>query len=391
MITLLSRVFIKNKDDKEKLRQSYGMLCSAAGIALNVLLFAIKFIAGTLSGAISVTADAFNNLSDSGSSVITMLGFRLAAKKPDPDHPFGHGRIEYLSGIAVSILIVVMGVELLTGSVQKILHPEQPEISLLVFAVLAVSVAVKLYMFAYNRKYGKMYSSAAMLATSTDSLSDCISTGVVFLSMLFTYLTHINIDAYCGLAVSLFILYAGGKSAYETIQPLLGQPPEKEFVDSIEELVTSFPTVTGVHDLVVHDYGPGRRMITLHAEVPAEGDILEIHDEIDNIERELYNRLNCFATIHMDPVQTENEEVNALKTLAVETCAEIDGIIKLHDFRTVIGATHINLIFDVVVPFKYRLTDDALRKEIAERIRAKNKKLCCVITVDKDFVSGKQE
>lgn len=391
MIKLLSKIFIKDKNEKTDLRQAYGMLCSAVGIALNIVLFAIKFIAGSLSGAISVTADAFNNLSDSGSSVITMLGFRLAAKKPDPDHPFGHGRIEYLSGIAVSVLIIIMGVELLTSSVQKIFSPEKPEISLLVFGILIVSVAAKLYMFLYNRKYGKLYSSAAMTATSADSLSDAVSTFVVLLSMLFTYFTNINIDAYCGAAVSLFILYAGAKSAYETIQPLLGQPPEKEFVDSIEELVMAHDIVYGIHDLVVHDYGPGRCMISLHAEVPASGNILEIHDEIDNIEFELRQKLNCEAVIHMDPIQTDNEEVNKLKEIVDEVLSEIDPVIKFHDFRVVFGNTHTNLIFDVVVPHKYKLTDEDVKKTIFTKINEKNNKLFSVVTVDKDYVSGEQK
>lgn len=390
MIKLLSSIFIKNKDGKKDLRQAYGMLCSCVGIALNVLLFAIKFIAGTLSGAISVTADAFNNLSDSGSSLITMLGFRLAAKKPDPGHPFGHGRVEYLSGIAVSILIVVMGVELLTSSVKKIFAPEEPEISALVFVILGVSILTKLYMFLYNRKYGKLYSSAAMTATAADSLSDTLATSVVLLSMIFTYFTHINIDAYCGTAVALFILYAGMKSAFETIQPLLGQPPEKEFVEEIEAIVLAHPIVSGIHDMVVHDYGPGRCMISLHAEVDAAGDILEIHDEIDNIERELYEKLGCETVIHMDPIQTDNEEVNALKNLALSVCAELDPIIRLHDFRVVFGNTHTNVIFDIVVPHKYAKSDGELKKEISAGLQKADPKLFAVITVDKDYVSGKQ-
>lgn len=389
MIAFLAKFFIKKTEDKDKLRQAYGLLCSGVGIALNILLFVIKFIAGTVSGAISVTADAFNNLSDSGSSLITMLGFRLAAKKPDPTHPFGHGRVEYLSGIAVSILIVIMGVELLTSSVKKIFSPEAPEISLLVFAILAISILAKFYMFLYNRKYGRLYSSQAMTATATDSLSDTLSTTVVLLSMVFTYFTKINIDAYCGAAVALFILYAGIRSAFETIQPLLGQPPEKEFIDSVEEIVLSHENILGIHDLIVHDYGPGRCMITLHAEVPANGDILDLHDEIDRIERELFEKLNAAATIHMDPIQTDNEEVEQYKAFAAAGCAEVDPVIRFHDFRVVTGKTHTNLIFDVVVPFKFRLGDEELKKAIDDRIRAKDSSLFTVITVDKDYVSGK--
>lgn len=385
MIKLLSGLFIKNGTQGEELRQKYGMLCSGAGIALNVLLFAIKFIAGSLSGAISVTADAFNNLSDSGSSLITMLGFRLAAKRPDPGHPFGHGRIEYLSGIAVSILIVLMGFELFTSSVSKIMKPEVPEISAVVFIILGVSIAVKFYMFLYNRKYGRLYNSAAMKATATDCLSDMISTGVVFVSMIITYFTNVNIDAWCGLAVAAFILFAGLKSAYETIGPLLGQPPEKEFVEKIEEIVLAGKDILGVHDLIVHDYGPGRCMISLHAEVPASGDILEIHDEIDNLERELCEKLGCMAVIHMDPVQTDNENVRRLKAVAEEACRSVFEDMKLHDFRIVEGNTHTNLIFDIVVPHDFRLSDSELRRSIDEKIKEYDKKLFTVITVDKDY------
>lgn len=389
MIKLITEFLLKNNKDSEKLRQTYGMVCSGAGIALNILLFVIKFTAGSLSGAISVTADAFNNLSDSGSSLITMLGFRLAAKKPDPGHPFGHGRIEYLSGIAVSILIVLMGFELLTSSVNKIISPEVPEVSPLVFIILAISIAVKFYMFMYNRKYGRRYNSQAMVATATDCLSDMVSTSVVFISMLITYFTDINIDAYCGLAVAAFILFAGLKSAYETIGPLLGQPPEAEFVQKIEDIVMAGKDIIGVHDLIVHDYGPGRCIISLHAEVPASGDILDIHDEIDNLERELAEKLGCIAVIHMDPVQTDNENVRRLKEIAEEKCREIYEDIRLHDFRIVEGNTHTNLIFDVVVPHGFKLNDEQIKADIEKKIKEYDKKLFTVVTVDKDFVQAK--
>ncbi len=389
MIKLFARLFSKGNTDSEKLRQTYGMVCSGAGIALNILLFVIKFTAGSLSGAISVTADAFNNLSDSGSSLITMFGFRLAAKKPDPGHPFGHGRIEYLSGIAVSILIVLMGFELLTSSVNKIITPEAPQVSLLVFIILIISIAVKFYMFLYNRKYGKKFNSRAMIATATDCLSDMISTSVVFISMLLTYFTDINIDAYCGLAVAVFILIAGVKSAYETIGPLLGQPPEPEFVRQIEDIVMSGKDVLGVHDLIVHDYGPGRCMISLHAEVPASGNILDIHDEIDNLEKELGEKLGCVAVIHMDPIQTDNETAVKLKAVAEEKCREIYEDIKLHDFRIVEGNTHTNMIFDVVVPHSFSIGDAELKAEIEKKIKEYDKNLFTVVTVDKAYADMK--
>lgn len=387
MIKLLTKIFSSKNGEGEENRQFYGMICSGAGIALNIILFIIKFVAGSLSGAISVTADAFNNLSDSGSSLITMFGFRLAAKKPDPEHPFGHGRIEYLSGIAVSILIVIMGVELLTSSFDKILHPEAPETGAVVFVILAVSIAVKFYMFLYNRKYGKICNSAAMKATATDCLSDMVSTLVVFVSMIITHFTSVNIDAYCGLLVAVFILVAGVKSAFETIGPLLGQAPEASFVKEIEEIVLSSENVMGVHDLIVHDYGPGRCMISLHAEVPASGDILLLHDEIDNLERNLSEKLGCVAVIHMDPIQTDNENVERLKEVAYSACLAVYDKIKLHDFRIVEGNTHTNLIFDVVVPHGFSLSDSEIKSRIDEKVKEHDSKLFTVITVDKDFVN----
>ena len=386
MIKLLSKIFIKDKDGRTDLRQAYGMLCSAVGIALNIVLFAIKFIAGSLSGAISVTADAFNNLSDSGSSIITMLGFRLAAKKPDPNHPFGHGRVEYLSGIAVSVLIIIMGVELLTSSVQKIFSPEEPEISAVVFAILGVSVAVKLYMFLYNRKYGRLYSSAAMTATSADSLSDAVSTSVVLLSMVFTYFTHINIDAYCGAAVALFILYAGAKSAYETIQPLLGQPPEKEFVDKLTERVMSFDGVVGVHDMMIHDYGPGRLFGSLHAEVPSTCDIMEIHDTIDVIEHTVWQEFGMLLVIHLDPIVVDDEFITGLRRTTLERVQAIDPELSIHDFRVVTGPSHTNLIFDLVTPHNFRYSDAELSRMVQETMHEENERYFVVVQVERNFV-----
>lgn len=385
MVNLLSHIFLKRaKTDSEK-RRGYGLLCSALGVFLNIVLFAVKFAVGKISGSLSVTADAFNNLSDSGSSVITMLGFKLAAKKPDPGHPFGHGRMEYLSGLAVSVMITVMGAELGISSVKKIFSPEPPEISTAVFVSLAVSILVKLYMFAYNRSYGKKYASPAMLATASDSISDAVSTGVVLISSAVTYFTDINTDAYCGAAVSLFILYAGLKSVYDTVDPLLGKAPEKDFTDRISDIVLSGKCVLGIHDLIVHDYGPGRRMISLHAEVPASGDLLEMHDEIDNLERRLSDELGCHAVIHMDPIQTDDEEVNRLRVMTDEVLEDISTDIKMHDFRVVSGTTHTNLIFDVLVSFSFKMTDAQLQKLIADKIAQRDPSLHAVVSVDRDY------
>lgn len=381
MIELLSKLFKNRKDE----RSYYGTLCSATGIGLNILLFILKFTIGTISGALSVTADGLNNLSDSGSSLITIFGFKLAGKKPDPKHPFGHGRIEYMSGLAVSILIVVMGIEALKSGISAIITPEIPEIRPVVFISLGVSILVKIYMFLYNRKYGKQYNSGAMLATATDSLTDCISTSVVIICMAVTAFTGFNIDGYCSSAVALLIIWAGLKSAYETIQPLLGQPPEPEFIQSIKDVVLRDSHILGIHDLIVHDYGPGRRMISLHAEVPADGDILELHDIIDNIEAAISEELNTFAVIHMDPIENKDEDTLALKEKVALIISDIDPVLNFHDFRVVKGQTHTNLIFDILVPFKYKYSDEDLINRITSSVNQLSEKYRCVINIDKDF------
>ena len=386
MVSFLARAFIRSEGKTpEELRKAYGILCGAVGIALNVLLFAGKFFAGTLSGSIAITADAFNNLSDAGSSIVTLLGFQLAGQKPDPHHPFGHGRIEYLSGLAVSMLILLMGFELGKSSIEKILHPEAVDSSPLVIAILCVSIAVKLYMCFYNRSIGKKINSAAMEATATDSLSDSVATSAVLIATLVSRFTGLQIDGWCGVAVAAFILFSGFNAAKDTINPLLGTPPTKEFVDQIASLVLSHPAVIGIHDLLVHDYGPGRLMISLHAEVSAKANLLEIHDEIDNIERQLQAELNCHAVIHMDPVAADDALVTQTKQSVVALVKGIDPCLTLHDFRMVTGPTHTNLIFDVVAPFSFAMTDEALTDEIQRKVAAMDGNYFAVVTVDKDF------
>ena len=315
MITLLSKIFIKNHDDvtNPAVRKAYGMLCSLTGIFLNVLLFAGKYIAGTLAGSIAVTADAFNNLSDAGSSVITLLGFRMASKKPDPDHPFGHGRIEYLSGLAVSLIIIVVGVQLGLESIDKIRSPEEIDASLLPMLILVASICVKGYMFFYNRAVGRKINSPGMSATATDSLSDCIATLVVLISMLVARFTGVNIDGWSGAVVAVFIIYSGFSAARDTLSPLLGSAPDPELVKRIVDIVMAHPEVLNVHDLIVHDYGPGRLMVSLHAEVPGNGDIYELHDAIDTAEYELQKELGCSAVIHMDPVSTDDSKIGRMR------------------------------------------------------------------------------
>ena len=383
MVQFLAKYFIK--DSTADPRTAYGALCGILGIILNLLLFGIKFFAGTLASSIAITADAFNNLSDAGSSVVTLLGFRLASQKPDPAHPFGHGRVEYLSGLAVSVLILLMGVELGKSSLRKILDPTPTDASYLVIVLLLVSIAVKLYMASYNRSIGKKIGSTALMATGLDALSDSVSTAVVLLSILVTRWTGLLVDGWCGIAVACFILYAGFNAAKDTIDPLLGTPPTPEFVDNIESLVMAYPDVLGIHDLIVHDYGPGRCMISLHAEVDSGGDILALHDEIDNIERHLQSCLNCHAVIHLDPVVTDDLEVFETKQLIKQLVHEIDPTISIHDFRMVTGPSHTNVIFDVVVPFDFPLSDEELTTRIQSQIRKLEGNYYAVVTVDKSY------
>lgn len=388
MISLLAKIFIKNRDGEspETLRFRYGVLCGAFGIFLNLMLFAGKLVAGMLSGSISVTADAFNNLSDAGSSLITLVGFRIAGHKADSHHPFGHGRFEYISGLLVSILIILVGFELGKSSVEKLFAPEPVVFSALTLSILAVSVAVKLYMAFYNKRIGKKLDSPAMEATAVDSLSDAASTFVVFICMLLSHFFEWEIDAWCGLAVSGFILVSGIRSAKQTIDPLLGQPPSAELVGRIESIVRSHPYVVGIHDLVVHDYGPGRLMISLHAEVPADGDLLKIHDSIDNAEKELNHALCCEAVIHMDPVETDDARTNETKEKIAALVRTLDPRITIHDFRMVSGETHTNVIFDAVVPFDVSLDEKEVAARISELVSALDGNYYAVVNIDKAVV-----
>ncbi|MBQ3532151.1 MAG: cation transporter [Oscillospiraceae bacterium] len=388
MITLLSKWLIRDhqKMGDPLVRRAYGQLCGIVGIALNVLLFAGKFFAGTLSGSIAITADAFNNLSDAGSSVVTLLGFRLAGKKPDPEHPFGHGRIEYISGLVVAALILLMGVELAKSSFQKILHPEEVEFSIAAVVILIASIAVKLYMSVYNRRIGKKINSAAMVATGIDSLSDTISTAAVLVAMLVGKFSGLMIDGWVGMVVALFILYSACRAAMETLNPLLGQAPEEEFVQSIEELVMAHEEVCGIHDLMVHDYGPGRVMISLHAEVPASGNILELHDLIDSIEMKLREKLDCEAVIHMDPIVTDDTLTTDLRQKMALLVKEVDEQATIHDFRMVMGPTHTNLIFDAVVPFGRDKSNAQIEEEIKAKVRAMEGAYFAVVRVENSYV-----
>lgn len=385
MIRLFTKLFIKNPEDTSSpaVRQAYGVLSGAVGIFLNLALFAGKFAAGLISGSIAITADAFNNLSDAGSSVITLIGFRMAGQKPDPGHPFGHGRIEYLSGLFVSIAILIMGFELIQSSVSKILHPEPVAFSPAIILILAASILVKCYMYLYNRMISRKIDSAAMMATARDSLSDTIATSTVLVCTLLSYFQNLQIDGWCGILVGLFILYSGYDAARDTINPLLGQAPDPAFVKQVESLVLSYPDILGVHDLIVHNYGPGRIMISVHAEVPADGDILALHDTIDNIEHELKSRLLCEAVIHMDPVCTHDEETVRLREIVSGFAGEIDKSLSVHDLRLVRGATHTNVIFDLLIPYGFPISDEKTVSLIREKITGLDGNYIAVINVDK--------
>ena len=386
MITLLSRLLIRpNGRDAAGLRKAYGMLCGAVGILLNVLLFSGKLLAGSLAGSVAITADAFNNLSDAGSSAITLLGFHLAGQKADAHHPFGHGRIEYLSGLGVAVLILLMGWELLQSSLSKILHPAPVAASPLVIAILCVSVGVKLYMAFYNWRLGRRLDSSAMRATATDSLCDSAATAAVLAATLAGHFTGKMVDGWAGLLVAAFILWSGVKAAKETIDPLLGTPPTREFVSRIRELVMAHSEIIGIHDLIVHDYGPGRVMISLHAEVPASQDVLALHDEIDNVERELREQLGCEAVIHMDPVVTDDGVTEETRRRVADLVRCIDDDITIHDFRMVSGPTHTNVIFDAVVPYDFRLSDRQVGEKIWSAVQALDGRYYAVVHVERSY------
>ncbi len=387
MLTLLEKWFIKDKENIQApaVRHAYGVLCSIMGIIINIILFLFKLFAGTISHSIAITADAFNNLSDAGSSIITLIGFKLAASKPDADHPFGHGRIEYISGLFVSVMILFMGFELTKSSFIKIFNPLELTFSPIIVVILAVSIMAKFYMAFYNFKIGRKINSAAMKATATDSLSDTISTLVVLVATIISAYSPYHVDGICGTIVGIFILIAGIRAAKETIDPLLGTAPDPELVQQIENIVMSYELVIGIHDLMVHNYGPGRTIISLHAEVPSDGDLLQMHDTIDLIEHRLHRELMCNAVIHMDPVCIHDQLTQELKQMVTNILHSIDPVLTMHDFRIVTGPTHTNLIFDVVAPYRYKFTDEQLSALISYKIKEQDDAYFAVIDIDKKY------
>lgn len=370
--------------DTPQVREKSGKVAGAVGIATNLLLFAIKLAAGLVSGSVAVMADAVNNLTDSGSSIVMLVGFKLAGKPADEKHPFGHARIEYLSGVIVSFIVLFLGLELGRTSFEKIISPQPADFSALALVILVVSVLLKLWQCFFYRSVGKTIHSDTVFATSSDSRNDAIATTVVLLGALITRFTSVNLDGFLGLAVAVFIVVSGVKLIMETGNPLLGTAPDAALVRTIYEKILSYPGIFGIHDLTVHNYGEGKCFASVHCEVPAEEDILVSHDIIDNIEREVGHEMNLNLVIHMDPVVTDDERLNQLHAQVQLIVAGIDSNLSMHDFRAVFGPTHTNLVFDVVVPPGFSLSDSELSRRIEQQVQTLGSYFC-VITVDHNY------
>lgn len=389
MTNFLIKHFIPNASDVKSpaVRQRYGVVSGVVGILCNALLCTAKIAAGLLTGADSIVADGINNLSDGGSCVVSLLGFKMAGKPADDKHPFGHGRIEYVAGLIVSFIIVLMGVELAKTSLDKIFHPEEISFSWITPAVLGISILVKLWMCFFNRKMGDKIDSAVLRATAMDSLSDVAATSAVLAGFVIGYWARVNLDGYLGVLVALFILYTGVSTAKGTLDLLLGEAPDPEFVKQIQQEVLSYPEIIGVHDLIVHNYGPGHSVVSLHAEVPCDVDILKIHDTIDNAERDLKKKFDCEVVIHMDPIITDDKETNEIHQKLSSIVRLLDSRVTIHDFRMVKGPTHTNLIFDIVVPHQFRLTDDQVVESLRQAVKALDARYEIVVNVDKAYTA----
>ncbi len=390
MTKLLIKLFIKDSENvKDKnVRRKYGNLGGAVGIVSNLILFAIKLFAGVISGSIAITADAFNNLSDMGSSVVTMLGFKIASKSPDRDHPFGHGRMEYMSGFIVSVVIIIVGFELFTSSISKILNPEAITVNWLTLAILIASIAVKLWQGLFNNKLGKIINSAALRATAKDSINDVVATSAVLLTSAISEIFSINIDGYVGLLVAGFIMYGGFSAAKEMLSPLLGEQPDPELVNELKATVLENDEFVGMHDLIVHDYGPGRCFASLHVEVPDTVDIVSCHEQIDACEKKVFEKLGLVLVIHMDPIATKDERRNAIDLIVKEIISSVDEKLSYHDLRIVDGEKRINIIFDVVKPYEIKMSDRELIDLIQNKLWEVDKAYYCVIDIDHEFAKS---
>lgn len=384
MTALLLKLFVRTEHNAADaaFRASCGKLAGTVGIVCNILLFAIKFFAGIITGAVSVTADAFNNLTDASSSLVTLLGFKMAERPADPDHPYGHGRMEYLSGLVVSVMILFIGVELVKTSVGKIFHPETVDFTWLAVAILLVSILVKLWLAGFCKKLGILIKSSALQATAADSRNDVISTLAVLAAGLLSRFFHWQIDGFVGLAVAVFILYSGIGIAKETIDPILGQAPDMDLVQKLKERLLQYDKVMGIHDLIIHDYGPGRQFASVHVEMDSREDPLVCHDLIDNMEREMAQEFKLHLVIHYDPIVTDDEENTAMYRLVKQEVHAIDPRLSIHDFRMVRGPEHTNLIFDLVLPFEFKDKKKELKALIDEKVQFRGSKYYTVITFD---------
>lgn len=387
MTGLLVKLFVKNYEQAQlpEVRASYGKLSGIVGIVCNVLLFAVKFLLGTITASVAITADAFNNLGDASSGIVSFLGFKMASRPADKEHPYGHARYEYLAGLTVCVLILVIGVELLKESFGKILHPEPVSFSWITVVVLCVAVGVKLWLAVFNRVLGKKINSQTLLATATDSRNDVIATGAVIVATVLSYATKFQLDGYMGLLVALFILYSGVNLVKETLDPILGKAADEELVKEIEKRIMSYPGVFGTHDLMIHDYGPGRLFGSVHVEVAAEEDVLKSHDMVDNIERDFLKGLNIHLIVHMDPIITKDESVRNLRHWLAKEVKKVQEELTIHDLRVVPGETHTNVIFDCVVPNGLSRTDEEIKEAIDLLVKETYPNYYCVITVDHSY------
>ncbi|MPM54226.1 Ferrous-iron efflux pump FieF [bioreactor metagenome] len=387
MYGLLPRLFIRDYTNVSdtKVREHYGVLSGAVGIFINILLGALKIAVGIITNSIAITADAVNNLSDAGSSGINLLGFKLANKPADKGHPYGHGRIEYISGLIVSFIVLLFGIEFLKTSVSRIIHPEAVKFSIPVVIILTLTIFAKIWLAFFYKSIGKAIHSKTMSAVAMDSISDCGATAVTILSLVLSKFTSFNADGYFGTLVAVIIIIAGINLIKDTIDPLLGQPPEQELVDEIEKEVLSYDGVVGIHDLVIHNYGPSRIFGSLHVEMPSSFDAMVAHDTIDTIERDLSTKFKINFSIHYDPIITDNAFVNEKKAFARDILKDIDSRISMHDFRIVAGPTHTNFIFDIVLPYDCKITENQVVKKINEMFQNSDKSYFAVITVDRAY------
>lgn len=387
MTKFLIQKFIKNPDDINnlKVRRNYGTLSSVVGIICNVFLFILKYIMGTLSGSISVVSDAFNNLSDSAGCMVTLLGYKLASKPADKDHPFGHGRMEYLTALTIAVLILIVAFELFRNSVNKIIHPEKLTFSLIVLISLLVSILIKLWMSFFNAFLGKKINSSVMLATAKDSRTDVIATSATCIAVISSLYTNLPVDGIMGLVVSLFIFKSGIDIVKDTVDNLLGKPVDSDIVYAIKEMIGESDKIIGIHDLVVHNYGPGNMIGSLHAEVKSNEDFVFVHDMIDEFERRIHKELNILMTIHMDPIETDNEQVNLSLDMIRNIILDIDPCLQIHDFRLVAGDTHTNLIFDIVVPYDCKYNNDDIKELIDKQLDKMEDNYYTVITFDREY------